>query len=141
MKFGCVVWVVGVIGGRHGPLNCDIGVNALLGNEEMVVVVFDSHMFVTCFGVVMFECFGYSGKCWCHMFLGCFSYGRMCWRNIFVGCFDYNHVVIGGMGYALVFVVRCVTCIGCGFCVCGLVILLGRKLCVSGLVILLGIRC
>ena len=70
------------------------------------------------------------------MFLGYFGYGRICQRHIFVGCFDYNHVVIGGMGYALGFVVRCVTCIGCG-----LVTLLGRELCVSGLVILLGIRC
>lgn len=47
----------------------------------MIVMVFESHMVVACFGLMMFELLGYGrGKDWCYIIAWCFgygSYGRM----------------------------------------------------------------
>lgn len=75
------------------------------------------------------------------MFLGCFDYDRMmCWRHMIVRCFDDKQVVVGGMGYALGFVVVVCHLFIVSLSARGSVILSGRGLCVSYLVILLGVE-
>lgn len=49
----------GVTGERSGELNVNVGVNVRRGKKKMVIVVFGRHVFVACFGVIMFGRFDY----------------------------------------------------------------------------------
>lgn len=79
----------------------------------MVLVVFERHVFVGCFGNVMFECF-------CGVMFGCIyvrDYGGMGWNHMYHRGYSkmwWRHMVVVGKGHALGFVFGCVTRIGYG---------------------------
>lgn len=93
----CRSWVV-LVGLRVSEMLDWFGTLSHFRNKSMVLVVFEKHALVECFGSVMFKC----------TLVEC--YGRMWWYhmpNRGYGKIWWQHMIVGGMGHALGFVFGC----------------------------------